>query len=809
MQDKNNNGYAANTTADDNGVNIHKIIGLILSHWVWFAVSLFLTMLLAFILMRYSTPVYKVNATVLINDDQKTGDDKQQLLQDLGFLSGKGNVDNEVEIFKSRSLMETVVKDMQLNIRYFSTGRVKGTPLYTNAPFHFVFVPLNEDSVGKDVYKFTVKLNGKDKFTLKSGSKRCKNLAWEGKWGETVQLPIGKLMISKNPLVTPDEDEYRVEVKSTDETVEDYRKALNAAIVNKQVTLINLALQSDIPKQGEDVLNKLIQVYMQANVEDKNKIADSTMRFIDDRVVLVGEELTGIEKQIEKFKKDNELTDISEQSKVLLGSTSDYMKQLTQSEVQLSIVENLQRYLRENATNRRVVPSSLVIQDPTFVSLIDKYNALQLERERLLMSTTEDNPMVRSLDQQLDNLRGDVNNSLASVKRELEVGVRELRARTGGLDEQIRAVPTKERVYLEYSRQQNVKQELYLFLLQKREETAITKSSTIANVRIVDPAKSETDPYKPKRIIVFFTAILLGLIIPGAAIYIKQLVNTKIEGKDDITDRTKIAIVGEIGHKTVPEKVVVVEKNSRDKLSEQFRVLRTNVQFLLKGGSNKTIMTTSTMSGEGKSFIAINLASALALTGKRVVLIDLDLRKPKIARKLRLERGKGFTNYIMGQGKLEDVLQESGTHENLMVITSGPIPPNPAEILMMPEVNRFFDELRAEFDYIVVDTAPIGLVTDAQLIDHQVDTTLYIVRQGYTYKQQVNFVNELYITKKMPHLSIVVNDVKTGNGYDSNYGYSYAGYYGYDSYYEGDDEMDSKQGLLERIKMMAQRGGLN
>ncbi|PZF74031.1 GumC family protein [Taibaiella soli] len=810
MQDKNyTNHIVAAEQQEEGSLNVHKLIGIVMSHWVWFAVSLFLTLILSFVLLRYSTPAYKINATVLINDDQKAGNmDGKQLLEDLGFLSGKGNVDNEVEIFKSRSLMESVVRDMQLNVNYFSSGRVKKTPLYEDVPFHFVFIPLYEDSVSKDMYTFSVKING-DNIALKCSGKKCNNVDWKGKFGQTVSLPIGKLQVIKNPLVKADEEEYRVDVQSTDEAVEDYRKALTANVVNKQVTLINLSLQSNIPHQGEDALNKLINVYLQANVDDKNKIADSTMRFIDDRVALVGEELTGIEKKIEAFKKENELTDIGEESKILLGSTSDYMKQLTQSEVQLSIVESLQKYLHENVNNRRVVPSSLVLQDPTFVALIDKYNGVQLERERMLMSTTEENPMVRNMDQQSDNLRGDINNSLASLKRELQTGIRELQARTGGLDEKIKQVPTKERVFLEYSRQQNIKQELYLFLLQKREETAVQKSSTLANVRIIDPAKSENDPYKPKKAVVFLTAILLGLLIPGSAIYIKNLVNTRIETKDDITDKTKVAIVGEIGHNT-EEAAIVVERASRDKLSEQFRVLRTNVQFLLKAGNHKTIALTSTMSGEGKSFVAINLASALALTGKKVVLVDLDLRKPKIAKKLRLERSRGFTNYIVGQAKLEDILQVADSNENLTVVTSGPVPPNPAELLMMPAVNTFFEELREHFDYIVVDTAPIGLVTDAQLLDQQVDATLYVVRQGYTYKQQLNFVNELYTGRKMPQLSLVVNDVKAGNGYyDYNYGYSYAGYYGYDSYYEGDDDVEDKQGLIARLKLMAQKGGLN
>lgn len=321
-------------------------------------------------------------------------------------------------------------------------------------------------------------------------------------------------------------DEYVIRITSAEVAVNKYMSSLTVITPNKQVSTINISLNEEVPDKGEAIVNKLIGVYLQANVDDRNRIADSTMTFIDNRLALVGKELTGIEKDIQSFKQENDLTDLSEQSKLLLTSTSDYVKQLTEQQVQLSVVESLERYLGDN--NRRVVPASLTVENRTFTNLLEKYNALQLERERSLMSTTESNPLIINMDKQIENLRLDLKGSLASLKRGIQVSIQELRQRTGSLDAQIRLVPAKERVYLEYSRQQAIKQELYLFLLKKREESAITKSSTIANARLIDEAKSEGRPISPRRSMVYFSALILGLLIPGAFLYVKEMLNTHI-----------------------------------------------------------------------------------------------------------------------------------------------------------------------------------------------------------------------------------------------------------------------------------------
>ena len=774
--------------------DLRKFLERFLHYWPWFLATVAMALLLAFLYLRYATPVYKTSATVMVQDDKKgatlaDGD----LMEQLG-LGGKSNVDNEVEIYKSRTLMERVVRDLQLYTHFYTEGRVKTTEVYNAKHFNFQFLSFLPDSVKKTAsYTLSSRPEG---FELK-GPKA----SFKGAWGGMVKLPMGEVLISKNPSVSFSEKEFTILIAPFDETVSELMDKLKVAAPNKMVSTIDLAYETTVPEKGEAVVNKLIDEYMNANVDDKNRIADSTMNFIDGRLEIVFKELSGIEKDIEQFKSENNLTDISSQAQLLLSNTSDYAKQIAEQEVQLNIVNSLQQYIFEKGNSKRVVPQALLIENNgAFTSLLERYNTLQLERERGLMSMSENNPFVVNLDQQLDNLREDIHGNIASYKRQINITLNELRSKTGSLTSQIRTVPKKERIYVDFARQQGIKQELYLFLLKKREETAISKSSTIANARIVDIAKTGVLPVKPKKPLIYLSAFLLGLILPGAVIYVKELLNTRIVNKEDITSRTGAAIIGEIGHKEGGENVVV-KPGARSAVAEQFRALRTNVAFLLPA-HEKTVLLTSSMSGEGKSFVALNLAATLALSGKKVVIMELDLRKPKISQALGINSTKGFSSYAIGESEINEIILPSGEQDNFWVIPAGPIPPNPAELIMLPRIAHLFDELKKHFDYIIMDTAPLGLVTDAQLLAGYADLTLFLVRQGYTFKPQISQIQQVYLQKKLPKLSLVVNDVNAVKGYGYGYGgYGYGYGYGYGEYGNGYfEEGKKKKSLLETIR---------
>lgn len=787
MQDSLEPIFKEERKGGDNSIKTEKLLSTILAYWPVLAVCVVITMLAAYIYLRYTTPRYMSYAKVLIKDEKKSGSmGEGQLLQELGLQTTAANIENEVEIFKSRTLMKKVVDELQLNIHYYAPGRIKTSEYYyTDLPFRFV--PLFDNGNVPLRYKYQIKINDDKGFTITD-----KKNSWSGTWGDTVNLPIGPVVIKdRRKLANPayELDECSIEIKATEYQAIKTLRQLDVDPVNK-ASILQLSVSDVLPQRGEDVLNELIKAYLQANIDDRNKTLDATVEFIDERLKGVTYELSGIEKNIEQFKSSRKLTDLSEQSKMLLNYTSEYARQLTDKEVKLSVVESLEQYLNDDRNKDRIVPSSLLVEDDAAMNAMKSYNDLQLKKAALLMTSTEDNPFVVNLDRQLENIREDMVRSLAAMKQAVKVSIKELESRAGFVDAQIRRVPEEERIYLEYSRQQNIKQELYLFLLKKREESAISKSSTVANARIVDPAKSDTVPYAPKPMRIYLAAFALGLILPGLWIFIKEVFNVKISGKEDIRALTAMGIIAEIGHSDTGEEIVVF-KESKTVIAEQFRALRTNMQFLLAGEDEKVILMTSSMSGEGKSFVALNLAVTLALSGEKVALLELDLRKPKISEALELKNSKGFTQYIIGQAELTEIIQPSGVVPSLHIMPSGAVPPNPSELLSSKKLNELFDTLKKEYDYIVVDSAPVGLVTDAQLLSKYSDTVLYVCRMNYTYKEQLRNADELMRSGKMQKMNLVVNDMKAKGGV---YGYGY-GSYGAD-YFE-----DSKdKGVIGKLK---------
>lgn len=774
----------------DNSINVEKLLGKFIAYWPMFIVFILLGCAVGYVYLRYATPKYMAHAKVLVKDDKKAGAGEGQLLEELGVQGASANVENEVEILKSRTLMTHVVGASWANIHYYAPGRVK-TSEYYYKELPYYLLPIFDNYEVQYRHKYRITKDG-NSFSI---SDKKKN--WQAVPGDTLDLPVGRVVFTDNrAYANPayDFEEVTVEIKATEYQAIKTLRLLKVKPVSK-ATILELSVSDVLPQRAEDILNTLIAAYMQANIDDRNKTLDATVDFINDRLVGVSDELTGIEKDIEEFKSRNKLTDLSEQSKMLLDYTSEFQKQLTEKEVKLRVIESLQEYLKDDDNKTRIVPSSLLVEDDAAMSAMKSYNDLQLKRSTLLLTNTEENPFVKNLDVQLGNIRDDLTRSLESMKQAVAISIQELKARAGSVENRIREVPENERIYLEYSRKQAIKQELYLFLLKKREETAISKSSTVANARVIDPAKSEGAPYKPKNGRIYLAAIALGLMIPGAWVFAREMFSIKVASKEDVKSLTGMSVTGEIGHRTGDEEIVV-EKESKTAIAEQFRALRTNMQFLLSDKEQKVILMTSSMSGEGKSFVALNLAVTMALSGKKVVLMELDLRKPKISSALQLTDNKGFTQYVIGQAGKTDIIHDSGINDMLKVVPSGSIPPNPAELLMSQNVDTLFAELKQEFDYIVIDSAPVGLVTDAQLLSKNADTVLYVARMNYTFKEQLRNADELYKSGKVEHMSLVLNDVKSKMG---AYGYGY----GYGSY--NDDYDDGNKGIINRIKRTFKR----
>lgn len=513
---------------------------------------------------------------------------------------------------------------------------------------------------------------------------------------------------------------------------------------------------------------------MANNLKDRNTIADSTIAFIENRLLYVGQELGDVEGDIQEFRQTRQLADMSAQAQLILQNSNEYAKELAQLETQLDILDNVASTLQD-ASSERILPNAVISEDAVFAGQVARYNTLLLERDKRLVSATPDNPVIINLNQQLSGLRQDMLANLNSTRDRLTITRHNLRRKTGQLTQEVREVPAIERTYLELARQQQIKQELYLYLMQKREETAISKTATISNSRVIDLPKAAGSPFSPNRNMILFTGLLIGLAAPLATIYLLNLTNTRVESKDDVTKRTQVSVLGEITHSKIKEPLAVTS-GSRTAIAEQFRSLRTNLIFYLKDPDAKTMLLTSSMSGEGKSFVALNMAMVFALSGKRVVVMEMDLRKPKLSLNFDVTNKTGFTNFIIDNNLTsEAIVRPTDMHENLFLISSGPIPPNPAETLLSDRLAELMTYLKASFDYIIIDAPPIGLVTDAQLLASYTDLTIYVVRQGYTYKNQLQIPEELYRSGKMRPMAILINDIKTQGG---RYGYTYGhGYY--------------------------------
>ncbi|MFD1771571.1 GumC family protein [Sphingobacterium suaedae] len=747
-------------------------IGRILRNWYWFVLCGLIGVALAFFYLRYTTPTYMVKAKLLVSDDKKGGGLLEpSALLDLSSLMGtKNSVDNEVEVLKTGDLLREAVLAERSFIGYFNAGQIHNVPV-VHVPFH-VLLLTDPDSISEGTILKVRRLTG-DKLELSNT-----DTVFSTSYDEMFDLQgIGKVKLIKQDFNGSKDEVFGFSITPVRKAVGHLSQSLGVEVTNKNVSTIDLTLTEALPKRGEQILQTLIRKYVERNLHDKNVVADSTLSFISARLRSVTAELAQVENNISGYKKSTQLADISEQSKILLQTSAAYTKSLAETETQLAILDAISTYLHDDKSPR-VVPSSIIPQDIAFNTFIPRYNELILQRDRLLLGNTVDNPMVRNIDKQLEGLRADMVTNIANSRKQLELAQQKQQQRSDQLTSQIAEVPSIERGFIDLARMQQIKQEQYLFLQQKWEETAIGRTANVPNSKVIDSPKAEEFPIAPKRKLMYALGLFLGLLMPLGTLYLKDMLNIRIRSVEDIQAKTTIPILGAIAHNTTQEQVVV-SKTSRSPIAEQFRALRTNLEFVLQSG--KTILFTSSMSGEGKSFIALNLAVTLALLDKRVVLMELDLRKPTLTAKLGLPAGKGFSHYVVRpEMDIESIITPSGKHELVDLIQAGAIPPNPAELLVLPRTQSLLNELKERYDYIIMDAPPVGLVTDAQLLNRYADVCLYVIRQDFTYKDQLYIPNDLEKKGKIKPIQFVINDLKAKGTYERQYGYGYG--YGYGDY---------------------------
>ena len=763
-------------------------------HWPMFLFSILLTVTLAFIYLRYTKPIYQVSAVLLIKDD-KSNSPGTEILNQLDLFGSTKVVENELEILRSKTLMKRVVDRLHLNVSLIDEGTVINSIIYENKPFNFVGYSLDPKIYGKEL---VIKFKDSTQYTLQNLST---GEIIKGKFNRFERSRFGTFQINKTDFFKLHKDNtLKFVVKDPSKIIDNYLSRLSVEVTGKQSSVINLSFQSSIVKEGQDVLNTLIQVYNEASLADKNQITQSTINFIDERLGFITGELSEVEKGVEDFKSSNGLTDISNEANLYLEGVKVNDARLNEITLKLGVVNKIREYISSNLPQDEL-PSTFGIDDPVLLDQITRHSELQLQRDRLLETTQPDNPILEPLNKQIQTVRSSISSNINNIASSLEFTRKKLEGLDAQFKSSIRKIPSQERLFISIKRQQSIKESLYLYLLQKREEAALSYASTVADSRIVDEAYSSNVPIKPKKALTYILAALFGLVAPAFIIYIRTLLNTKIETLTDISVFTNTPVLGEILYHEGDEAIVVAD-NNRSAISEQFRAIRTNLQYIQGtqvAGLGKVTLFTSSMSGEGKSFVAANLAAALAISGRKTVLLELDLRKPKISKYLNLDNSIGLSNFLVGRCEINDIIRPSGISDLLYTIGSGPIPPNPSELLVQESLTELLTVLKKDFDEIIIDSPPIGLVTDAQIVGRAVDATIYIVRHKYTFKNQVSELDWLYKNQKLPNLNVILNGIKAGSS--SAYGYSYGYGYGYYS----DDHRNSKKGIKYFLKNFINR----
>ncbi|MEX0997853.1 MAG: polysaccharide biosynthesis tyrosine autokinase [Flavobacteriaceae bacterium] len=777
------NPQNSNSTHSQNEPTLREQIEIYLRHWPWFIITVLITLTVAYLYLRYSTPFYQSTTSIIIKDSKGRGAASElAAFEDIGLISGMNtnSIENEIEILRSRRLLRNVVDELNLNIRYFREGKIKTSELFLNLPFKVKILEESNEATFPN-YQLQFKILSPDTFQFVDEGN---NLSINAGFGDKIELPYGAITVIPNPealqsLKKDDSYSIQVQVSNPENIVSYYRQAIQVNPVVKNSSVIQLTLNDPVKDKAEAILNELVVQYNKDAIEDRNMVATNTAQFIEERLQIITKELDSVETDKVIFKQENNLTDIESEAQLFLESASELNKRQLELTTQKTLVENIISYLTEDDLTA-LLPSNMGISEEGLQGLIQNYNQLVLERNKLLRSSTEQNPVVVNLANQIDQLKGNVLRSLNNVKSSLDTSLRDLRRQEGVFDSKITQVPDTEKEFRNIVRQQNIKEALYLFLLQKREETSLSLAVTAPKAKIVDHAHSSSSPVSPKPNIILLAALLLGLLIPFLIIYLNQLLYNKVSNRKDVERvAPNISLIGEIP-KLARGEEELIQKNDTSVLAESFRILRTNLQYLFANKDlaekSKTIFVTSTVKGEGKTFISVNLALTLSNVGKKVILVGADIRNPQLHRFIQdTNTMRGVTDFLVQpELTLDELIHKSHFNTHLDILFSGNIPPNPAELLLNDRVAVLFENLKQHYDYIIVDTAPSMLVTDTLLINKFADVTLYVIRADYTERRLLEFPVDCVEDEKLKAVSFILNNVRMANfGYGNKYGYAY------------------------------------
>lgn len=751
-------------------MDILKEVMKYIRYWYVFLFTISLSLIAAFFFIQSSIPSYKISSTLLIKESTGTNNRvKESAFSDLDMFHSFSTVQNEIEVLRSRDLLYKVLKSLSLETSYAVKGLFSKKELYGQS----LPVIVTTHQIAHSAYskkELSIELIDSNSFYLIDSTDRK-----SFRFGQIIQHPEYTISVMKGPSFSLPHKPIMIEFKDLNSMAEAYSLGgLVVFPVVKDANTIVLNLEDAVPQRGVDILSKLIETYNLDNVQNKGMIARSTINFIDNRLKYLSEDLTGVEQDVESYKRQNMVTNLNSDAQVSVQNSGNYSQQLGSIEVQIAVIRSIEKYLKQSDNKAGLVPSVLTLQDQTLTALTGKYNDLQIEKQRLLRTVRPNNPLVIGINEQLAGLKTNLSEALANVKKGLSLERNSLMARTSKYTEEIKRMPAIERGLLERSRAQSVKEGLFHYLLQKREETALSLSSTVPNSEVIDKPAFNSNPVSPKTSLIYLASFLAGCILPVCVIYCKDLLSSKVQDISEVKSIEGIRILGELCHRKKQEDLIM-QQDSRTTMSELFRYIRMNLNFINIDNQNKVLLITSSMMGEGKTFFSINLGMSMAFINKKVVLLEFDLRKPDLLDYIGLTKDIGLSDYLTSdRHSLDDILVQSAQSPNLYVIGCGTNPENPSELLMSYKISELIRELRERFDYVIVDTSPVGQVADAFSLATYTDASIYLVRYNFTNTYQLEILRDIVSNNKLKNVQVVFNDAKLENG--NAYGYGRYGY---------------------------------
>lgn len=731
-----------------------------LKHWYWFAISIVVFVALGYLFLQYIDPQYQITATVLIQEDKKGETTlNETAFSDLNMFHTNKTADNETQKLLSVDLLRKVFTDLSLGTKYYINKTFKRKEIYLrSAPIKVNVIKLTPFAY----HDFTdIKILSNNTFELKSpidGSKHTYS------FGQLISNPNYTITITKTPTFTTENPDLSISFTDINLMAKSYNAIrLQITPVIKDANTLLLSINDNIPQRGIDILTQLIYTYNKQSADYKTQLANATITFIDGRLKYLSNDLTSVENNVQQYKQNNNVTNIQSDAQDNLQKSGEYNQQLQAIQVQLNIVQSTEDYLNQPADQVTLVPSTLGLQDVTLVSLINKFNDQQQVYQQLMVNNQPNNPLVLNLKKQLNALKESIQENLKSIKRSMLITRNNLEANLSRYEAKIKTVPAIETGIQQRDRDQTVKQNLFQYLLQKREETSLSLLATQPDASVVDSPNFDPTAPKPKPLLIYICAVIFGCIVPIGLLFIKELTNKKVENVDDLASFNNVKILGELCHINKKDQLRIIN-DAHSSVTELFRYIRNTLNANYYSYDNQVLLVTSSVQNEGKTFTAINLGKSLAAINKKTVILEFDLRKPDLLKSLKIKPSTGISDYLNSDDTSVDSIIESSTvSPNLFVIGAGTNCSDPGELILNPKVNELFASLRERFDYIIVDTSPIGMVADALNLSPYVDSSIFVVRYNHTQKSHLKILKDIVENKKLKNPMLILNDAKVEN----------------------------------------------